>query len=113
MRIRHSPGHLFSWRSVIRLKLFKIDLISKVITPLELHGNLGLTVISGRLDVVQALFVEALMTFVLVLIVCAVCDSVRKDIKGSAPLAIGLAITACHLMAVRFWSNRLYMVENL
>ena len=70
-------------------------------TPAELQGHLGMTFVSPKVEPVQALFLEALITFVLVLTVCGVCDDLRKDVKGSAPLAIGLSISVCHLMAVR------------
>lgn len=69
-------------------------------TPEEIQGNLGMTLLHSQVEPIQGLFIEALITFVLVLTVCGVCDDLRKDIKGSAPLAIGLSITVCHLMAV-------------
>ncbi|XP_035701925.1 aquaporin AQPAn.G isoform X2 [Folsomia candida] len=80
--------------------------ILKTVTPAEIQGNLGLTLVSSKLSPLQGLLLEAIITFVLVLTVCAVCDDLRKDIKGSAPLAIGLSITACHLMAIQYTGSR-------
>merc|ERR1711963_121080 len=34
------------------------------------------------------------------LTVFAACDGKRRDLKGSAPLAIGLSVAMCHLVAV-------------
>uniref|UniRef100_A0A646QFZ0 Aquaporin-2 n=1 Tax=Hemiscolopendra marginata TaxID=943146 RepID=A0A646QFZ0_9MYRI len=62
--------------------------------------DVGVTKIHGDLNVGQGLGVELFITFILVLTVYAVTDANRTDIKGSAPLAIGLAIAMCHLFAV-------------
>lgn len=74
----------------------------KVMVPEEWVGNLGSTMISPKLTPVQGLLVEGVLTFVLLFTIHAVCDPHRKDIKGSAPLAIGLAVAACHLSGIQF-----------
>ncbi|CAL1283025.1 unnamed protein product [Larinioides sclopetarius] len=74
--------------------------VLKSVTPEGLNSSLGQTMLHEKVTPVQGTGVEFLITFVLVFTVFSVCDSNRLDVKGSAPLAIGLSITACHLWAV-------------
>ncbi|XP_076373061.1 aquaporin AQPAe.a-like isoform X2 [Tachypleus tridentatus] len=71
----------------------------KGLTPSNLQGNLGATVVNQHLSPVQGFVVELCITFVLVFTVFACCDENRGDIKGSAPLAIGLSVATCHMFA--------------
>ena len=50
----------------------------------------------------QAFAVEFIITMVLVLVVFAAAADANNapSVKGSAPLAIGLSITTCHLYAI-------------
>jgi aquaporin related protein len=76
--------------------------ILKALLPEALQTPLGMTTPHPNIGVAQAFGVEFIITFVLVLTVFGVCDDLRTDVKGSAPLAIGLSITACHLAAIKF-----------
>jgi aquaporin related protein len=50
----------------------------------------------------KGILVEFVITFVLVLVVYAAAADESNTVKGSAPLAIGLAITIGHLFAVSY-----------
>ncbi|CAB3387226.1 Hypothetical predicted protein [Cloeon dipterum] len=71
--------------------------VLKVITPEATQNGLGINNISPLITPLQGFLAEALITFVLVLVVHSVCDQRRGDVKGSIPLAVGLTVTLCHL----------------
>lgn len=74
----------------------------RALTPDQFVGNLGSTTLGEKVTPIQGFGIEIILTFVLVFVVEAVCDGRRKDIKGSAPMAIGLSITACHLAGIKY-----------
>lgn len=59
-----------------------------------------MTSINELINPLEGMLVEALITFVLILVIQSVCDEKRTDIKGSIPLAIGLTVGLCHMTAV-------------
>lgn len=62
--------------------------------------GVGTTFLNSSVTVTQGVLIEAFATSLLCLVVHAVCDEGRSDVKGHAPLSIGLAITVCHMFAV-------------
>ncbi|XP_006634102.3 aquaporin-4 isoform X1 [Lepisosteus oculatus] len=73
-----------------------------LVTPSDVRGTLGVTAVSPKISVGHALVVELFITFELVFTVFATCDSKRRDLKGSAALAIGFAVTIGHLFAINY-----------
>ncbi|XP_077415032.1 aquaporin FA-CHIP-like [Vanacampus margaritifer] len=63
--------------------------------------GLGLNQLS-KVTASQGVGIELLATFQLVLCVIAVTDKRRRDVTGSAPLAIGLSVCLGHLAAISF-----------
>jgi MIP family channel proteins len=71
-------------------------------TDIRGYTGLGMTTVNPNLNAGQAFGVEFLITFVLVLVVFGAAADEDVNVKGSAPLAIGLSITTCHLFAIPF-----------
>ncbi|ESN99706.1 hypothetical protein HELRODRAFT_113524 [Helobdella robusta] len=63
--------------------------------------SIGATSIISRMGFMEALGVETIITFVLVMTVFASCDVKRRDLGGSRPLTIGISVLICHLAAIR------------
>ncbi|XP_046544106.1 aquaporin-5-like [Haliotis rubra] len=63
------------------------------LTPAGRRGNLGVTLVHSEVGVWQAVGVEFLATFVLILGIFATCDSRISDHPGSKALSIGLVVT--------------------
>ncbi|XP_013778287.1 aquaporin AQPAe.a-like [Limulus polyphemus] len=76
--------------------------VLKALTPLAQQELLGATTVHPHLNPIQGCIVEICITFVLVLTVFSVCDGNRLDVRGSAPLAIGLSVATCHMFAVKY-----------
>lgn len=76
--------------------------ILRGVTPAARFGTFGTTVVNemGGVTIGQGFGTEIMITFMLVLTVFACCDGDRTDLKGSAPLAIGLSVTIGHLFAL-------------
>ena len=77
--------------------------VLKALTPAGVNDGLCTPTPTGGsypVGVAQAFGVELIVTFTLVFTVFAACDGRRGDLKGSAPLTIGLSLTMCHIWAV-------------
>ncbi|BFZ13404.1 hypothetical protein BsWGS_16443 [Bradybaena similaris] len=94
--------------SIIRGVLYIIaQIIGGIVGAGILYGltptsQLGANYISYGINSAQGFGVELVITFVYVLTVFACQDEKRSDLKGSAPLTIGLAAVVCHLFALPY-----------
>ena len=64
--------------------------------------GLGNTALSKGVGTGSGVAIEFFITFFLIMVIygAAADENNQINVKGSAPLAIGLSITACHLFAV-------------
>ncbi|KAI8429925.1 hypothetical protein MSG28_000395 [Choristoneura fumiferana] len=74
----------------------------KALTPDRAAGKLGVTALGTDVTPLQGFGIEFFLGFVLVFVVCGVCDPNKPDSKATAPLAIGLTVTLGHLLAVDY-----------
>ncbi|KAL8163682.1 UNVERIFIED_CONTAM: Aquaporin-5 [Gekko kuhli] len=72
------------------------------ITPVEIRGGLAVNGLQNNTTAGQAVAVELILTFLLVLCVFASTDSRRTDNVGSPALSIGLSVTTGHLLGIYF-----------
>ncbi|XP_077983275.1 aquaporin-4-like [Glandiceps talaboti] len=72
------------------------------VTPASVRGGLGVTSLGNGVSVEQGFAIEYLITFELVFTVFATIDPNRKDLQGSASLAIGISVTIGHLFAIQY-----------
>ncbi|OQV13591.1 putative Aquaporin-4 [Hypsibius exemplaris] len=77
------------------------------------EGSFGCNAVSADITAGQAVLIEALMTFVLVFTVLATCDTKRRDLNGSGPLAIGIAVLICHLAAIPLTGSSINPARSL
>lgn len=75
--------------------------------------GLGVTMLGPDVTSSQGLVMEAIITFLLVLVVHAVTDPKRTDTRGWAPLAIGLTISVSHMAAVPFTGSSMNPARSL
>jgi len=91
--------------------------ILRGVVPDTVRGaaGLGCTGVSQAISVGQAFGIEFMITLVLVLVVfAAAADSNNStSVKGSAPLAIGLSITTCHLFAIPLTGSSMNPARSL
>ena len=75
----------------------------------------GPPLVSGVFPSLQAFGIEFMITLVLVLVVFAAAADTNNtaSVKGSAPLAIGLSITTCHLFAIPLTGSSMNPARSL
>ncbi|XP_054859871.1 aquaporin-5 [Eublepharis macularius] len=72
------------------------------VTPANARGNLAVNGLSNNTTQAQAVIVEIILTFQLVMCIFASTDSRRRDNVGSPALSIGLSVTLGHLVGIYF-----------
>ncbi|XP_041455636.1 aquaporin-2-like isoform X2 [Lytechinus variegatus] len=74
----------------------------RAITPADINNALGATTPGTDVTEWQALLMELVITYQLVLVIFATIDKRRPSSGGSGPLAIGIAVLVAHLCAIQY-----------
>ncbi|KAJ7317771.1 hypothetical protein JRQ81_003933 [Phrynocephalus forsythii] len=72
------------------------------VTPINARGNLAANGLNNNTTPGQAVVVEMILTFQLVLCIFSSTDSRRNDHVGSPAISIGLSVTLGHLVGIYF-----------
>ncbi|XP_029447129.1 aquaporin-4-like [Rhinatrema bivittatum] len=73
-----------------------------LITPADVMGSLGVTMVNEDLSAGHGLLIELIITFQLVFTIFASCDSKQNATTGSIALAIGLSVAIGHFFAINY-----------
>jgi len=91
--------------------------ILRAVVPSEIRGYaaLGATGLGENVTPGQGIVIEMIITAILVMVIfAAAADQLNTPtVKGSAPLAIGLSITTCHLFAIPFTGSSMNPARSL
>jgi len=72
------------------------------LSPMKFQGGLGVNKLGAEVTSAQGFGVELIASFLFVITFFASQDDKRTDLRGSAPLTIGLAAVVCHLFALPY-----------
>jgi len=76
--------------------------LTYALTPDTKHLNLGAVSLDKNVHIAQGMFVELFLTMILMLVVLSSTDEDRDERGFPSALAIGLAVTLCHLVGIPY-----------
>ena len=89
------------------------EILQAVLPAKGAEQGLGMTLLGNDVGSGQGVVIEAIVTFLLVLVVHGVTDPKREDCRGWAPMAIGLSISVAHMAAVPLTGSSMNPARSL